>query len=124
MTSFEQLTDQEQAVLRRLSVFAGGWTLGGAEAVCSGEGIAEWDILDLFSRLVDKSLVERDAEGSTKIGKSRFRMLETVRAYGRERLVEAGEEAEARRRHRAKFCRTHHNSMTYRNGARAALDRR
>jgi len=76
-------------------VFAGGWTLEAAEAVCAGDGIAEVEVLDLLSCLVDKSLVVvREWNGE-----ARYRLLETVRQYGRERLGDSGEEEEVRRRH-------------------------
>src|SRR5215831_8611395 len=55
--SFELLSEAERILLRRLSVFAGGWTLEAAEAVCSGNGVDASDILDLMTQLVDKSLV-------------------------------------------------------------------
>jgi DNA-binding CsgD family transcriptional regulator len=73
-----------------LSVFADGWTLEAAEAVCGD------DVLDLLGHLVDKSLVLVDA-GS--VGDMRYRLLETVRQYAHEKLVESGEAASARDRH-------------------------
>jgi predicted ATPase len=85
--------------LGRLSVFAGGFTLEAAEAVCSGEGIRREEVLDLLSHLVDKSLVmvaERE-------GEARYRLLETVRQYGREKLEESGEEPDVRRHHAGFF---------------------
>jgi predicted ATPase/DNA-binding CsgD family transcriptional regulator len=91
--SHELLTEDEQALLRRLSVFAGGFTLGAVEAVYAGESAEE--VLDLLASLVDKSLViveERD-------GEARYRLLEAVRQYGREKLQESGEEDLLRRRH-------------------------
>ena len=99
--SFELLAAAEQMLFRRLSVFAGGWTLAAAEAVCAGDGLAQRDILDLLSRLVDKSLVEVQARD----GEKRFRMLETVRQYARERLTESGEAGALRSRHLAYFRR-------------------
>jgi predicted ATPase/class 3 adenylate cyclase len=90
--SYDLLAETERALLRRLSVFAGGWTLQAAEAVCAGEVIEAYEVLDLLSRLVDKSLVvyeERHGEG-------RYRLLETVRQYSRDRLLEAGEAARVR----------------------------
>jgi predicted ATPase/DNA-binding CsgD family transcriptional regulator len=97
--SHELLPGRERKLLRRLSVFAGGFTLEAAEAVCSGlpsdEEVEQGEVLDLLSRLVDKSLVlvaERD-------GQARYRLLETVRQYGREKLERSGETAEIRRRH-------------------------
>ncbi|MDI5964325.1 AfsR/SARP family transcriptional regulator [Streptantibioticus silvisoli] len=104
--SWDLLTPSERAVLRRVSVFAGGWTPDAAEAVCAdgretdGEGIAPEDVLDLIDSLVDKSLVVADR---TRHGSSRYRMLETIRAYGAERLEEAGESARVRRGHLAHF---------------------
>ena len=86
--SHDLLSEVEQMFFRRLSVFAGGWTLEVAEAVCSGDGIEQDDILDLLGGLVDKSLVM--ARASTG-GAVRYRMLRPVRQYARERLEESGE---------------------------------
>ncbi|MBN8477498.1 MAG: tetratricopeptide repeat protein [Burkholderiales bacterium] len=83
--SYDLLNEAERALLRRLSVFAGGWTLEAAEAVASGGAIEREDVLDLQTHLVDKSLVALDTHGG------RYRMLETVREYARSRLDEAGE---------------------------------
>ena len=95
--SYGLLSEKEQTVLRRLSVFAGGCSLEAAETVCSGDGVvAAADILDLLTQLVDKSLVVTETQG----GEARYRLLETVRQYGRARLEEAGEAADVRRRHR------------------------
>lgn len=94
--SYDLLSEPQRALWRRLSVFAGGCTLEAAEAVCSGEDVAGADILDLLSQLVDKSLVVAELSG----GEARYRMLETVREYGRERLLEVGEDLAVRRRHR------------------------
>jgi len=96
--SYGLLTVAEQAVLRRLAVFAGGCTLEAAAAVCVGAGVddaGDVGVVDLLARLIDKSLLaleERDDMG-------RYRLLETVRQYGREQLEAAGEAAEARERH-------------------------
>ena len=87
--SFALLGEREQVVLRRLSVFAGGFTLDAAEAVC-GE-----DVLDEIAALVDKSLVVLDSGDRT----ARYRLLETVRQYGVERLTEAGEIGSVERKH-------------------------
>lgn len=94
--SYELLSETERTMLRRLSVFAGGWTLEAAEAVCSGDGIETADVLDLLAHLVDNSLVAAE----THSGQARYRLLETVRQYGLERLREAGEVDDTRRRHR------------------------
>jgi hypothetical protein len=87
--------------LHRLSVFAGGWTLEAAEAVCVGEGIAPEDVLDLLGGLVDKSLVvaeEPPADGSAD-GDVRYRLLETIRQYTAAKLAACGEAEELPRRH-------------------------
>lgn len=94
--SHELLSEDEQALFRCLSVFAGGFTLSAAEAVCAGDDMERGKVLDLLAQLVDKSLVlvaGRDGE------QARYRMLETVRQYGREKLEEAGGETAVRRRH-------------------------
>jgi predicted ATPase len=96
---YELLSDPERAVLRRLSVFAGGWSLDAAEAVCVGGEVGVSDILDLLTQLVDKSLVITETHG----GEVRYRLLKTVRQYGVERLLEAGEAADVRSRHRDFF---------------------
>jgi predicted ATPase/DNA-binding SARP family transcriptional activator len=107
--SWELLPDDERAVLRRASVFAGGWTLAAAEVVCAdphdgdapGAGIEPEDVLDLMAALVEKSLVV--AEQPDGGGRVRYRMLESIRAYGAERLDEAAESATAQRAHTAWF---------------------
>jgi len=93
--SYDLLTEPERALLRRLAVFAGGWTLEAAEAVGTGGTLEEADVLDLLARLVDKSLVVLDAEGA------RYRLLDTVREYALARLEESGEGDAARARHLA-----------------------
>ena len=98
--SYELLSDAERRLLRRLSPFAGGWTLEAAEVVCSGEGIDREDVLDLMARLVDKSLVMVDEELD---GHRRYRYLETVRQYAWERLRQSGESDVVRARHFAFF---------------------
>jgi DNA-binding CsgD family transcriptional regulator/Tfp pilus assembly protein PilF len=95
--SHELLLEEEQMLFRRLSVFAGGWTLEAAETVGTGGGIVEGAVLNLLTSLVDKSLVmvgERDS-------KTRYRLLETVRQYAWEKLEEAGEERNVGHRHAA-----------------------
>jgi non-specific serine/threonine protein kinase len=94
--SFQLLSDGERQLLSRLSVFPAVWTLEAAENVCSGDGINENDVLDLLSRLVSKSLVVVDREFP---GERRYRFLETVRQYARERLVQAGAADRLRDRH-------------------------
>jgi predicted ATPase/DNA-binding SARP family transcriptional activator/DNA-binding CsgD family transcriptional regulator len=94
--SYNLLSEMERKLFGRLSVFAGGWTLEAAEAVCSGGGVQESEVLDLLSRLVDKSLVVAE---TTEDGAVRCRMLEPVRQYGRERLEKSGDSETVRRQH-------------------------
>jgi non-specific serine/threonine protein kinase len=82
-------------LLQRLSVFAGGWTLEAAEAICAGDGIAPEAVLDLLAGLVAKSLALLE-EGSAG---ARYRLLETVRQYARDRLEAAGEASRLQDRH-------------------------
>jgi len=98
--SHDLLGAGEQALLRRLSVFAGGWTLAAAEQVCSGEGVAADEVLDLLTALADKSL----ALAETRAGAVRYRLLETVRQYARDRLLEQGGGQAWRDRHLAAFA--------------------
>jgi predicted ATPase/DNA-binding SARP family transcriptional activator/DNA-binding CsgD family transcriptional regulator len=98
--SYGLLSEPEKEMFKRLSVFAGGFTLEAAEVVCPGGVIEEGEVLNLVSGLVDKSLVvaETSAEGQV-----RYRMLEPVRQYARERLQEGGEAEAVLRRHAAFF---------------------
>jgi predicted ATPase/class 3 adenylate cyclase len=101
--SYNLLSEPERTLLRRLSVFAGGCTLEAAEAVCSGNGVEEWEILDLLAALVDKSLVQYEEPGTDaqhRSGEARYRLLETLRQYGRDRLLETGEVEAVRACHR------------------------
>jgi predicted ATPase/DNA-binding CsgD family transcriptional regulator len=93
--SHDLLSEEERVLFRRLSVFAGGSTLETAEEVCGGNGVEPAEVLEALDRLVAKSLVmvgERERS-------ARYRMLETVRQYGREKLDESGEAERIRRRH-------------------------
>ena len=94
--SYDLLSEPEPRLFNRLSVFAGGWTLEAAEAVCAGEGSEPEDVLDLLLRLVRKSLVIAEESGE---GAARYRLLETLRQYAHERLMAAGETETVRRRH-------------------------
>jgi predicted ATPase/DNA-binding CsgD family transcriptional regulator len=98
--SHELLSDPERGLLRRLAVFAGGFTLEAVDEVCAGDGIEREAVLDLIASLVEQSLVIAQEQES---GKVRYRLLETVRQYGLERLAEAGEEETVRTRHRDHF---------------------
>ena len=95
--SYDLLTSVERALFRRLAVFAGTFALEAAEEVAAGEGVDGRQVADLLGRLVDKSLVvaEQDAGGY------RYRLLEPMRQYARELLVEAGEAASVEARHNA-----------------------
>ncbi|WP_063774729.1 winged helix-turn-helix domain-containing protein [Kitasatospora azatica] len=97
--SHELCTPAERLLWDRLTVFAGGFSLDAAENVCSGGAITGAEVLDLLDRLVAQSVVltyEVD-------GLPRYRLLATIREYGRERLRESGEQDELRRRHRDFF---------------------
>jgi predicted ATPase/class 3 adenylate cyclase len=93
--SYDLLAPAEAALFRTLSVFAGGCTLEAAEAVGAHGTIAAGDVLDLLTRLVEKSLVIADLDGG------RYRMLDTVRQYAHERLLETAQADAARDRHLA-----------------------
>ncbi|MFW5419227.1 winged helix-turn-helix domain-containing protein [Nocardiopsis sp. CNT-189] len=103
--SWELLDGAERTLLRRLAVFGGGAALDAVEAVCSdGEGggsgdVAGRDVWSVLFSLVDKSLVIADGAAEADRGQPRYRMLETVRAYGMRRLVESGELERVRRAH-------------------------
>lgn len=99
--SFELCTPQERAVWAATSVLAGGFDLDAAEAVCTGDGIARTDVLDMIAAMVDKSILIR--RNGTYGRSAWYRMLETVREYGRLKLVESGQEV-VRDRH-AQYCR-------------------
>ncbi|NUW46820.1 ATP-binding protein [Nonomuraea rhodomycinica] len=94
-------TGEERLLWSRMSVFAGNLDLEAAEAVCGGDGIARHDVVDLLSSLVDKSILISEHDGETV----RYRILETIRDYGRQRLEESGQAAVLRRRHRDHYRR-------------------
>jgi predicted ATPase/class 3 adenylate cyclase len=85
--SYDLLPENERLLLRRLAIFAGSWSLELAEQVCSDDKVDPYEILDMLGKLVDKSLVAV-MEGKIE---TRYRMLETVRQYAREKLFESGE---------------------------------
>ena len=93
--SYRLLDDAEKSLFTTLSVFSGGFDLDAAHGVCGAPGNSEDDTLDLLSGLVDKSMVTVSAGADS----SRYRLLETLRAYGRERLREAGADASLSREH-------------------------
>jgi predicted ATPase/DNA-binding SARP family transcriptional activator len=97
--SHDLLDELEQVLFRRTGVFAGSFGLDAVEGVCGGNGLEDGEPLELLGRLVDKSLVAAEEER----GEYRYRLLDTIRHYARERLAEAGETAMLEARHRAWF---------------------
>jgi non-specific serine/threonine protein kinase len=97
--SHELLSEDERAVFRRLAVFAGGCSLDAAEAVCAAPPVDSDYVLDILTRLVDKSLLVAETEAE----QARYRQLETIREYARDRLLDSGEARDALRRHRDWF---------------------
>jgi len=95
--SYRLLSERERRLFNRLSVFAGGWTLQAAEAVCSGAGVDAEDIVEVLTQLVDRGLVQAEEQS----GSMRYRLFETLRQYGAEQLSLLGEEVQVRERHRA-----------------------
>jgi predicted ATPase len=94
--SYDFLSGQEQKLFRRLSVFAGGFSIEAAEAICSDEELAPRQVLDRIAGLVDKSMLVADTAGRVE---TRYRLLETMREYAREKLMASSEMVEARKRH-------------------------
>lgn len=95
--SYELLNEKEQRLFCALSVFSGSWGLDATETICSANGqLEKSEILDLLSNLVDKSLVIREGDQN---GKSRYRMLETIRQYALETLSRSGESYEVQKHH-------------------------
>ena len=98
------LDDSERELFARLSAFAGGFTLEAADEVCGTPGS---DTLERLASLVDKSFIRQDAASD---GEPRFSLLETIRDFGRDRLVERGETAAIRERHARCFARLAHQA--------------
>jgi len=98
--SYDLLTRQEQTLFTRLAIFAGGFSLDAATAVCGGEGLDEIEVLDLLSSLTDKSLVVADTAGE----RERYHLLESTRAYAMEKLVAAGDYERLALRHGEYYC--------------------
>ncbi|RMD95974.1 MAG: adenylate/guanylate cyclase domain-containing protein [Bacteroidetes bacterium] len=97
--SYTLLSESEQKVLQRLAVFAGGWTLAAAEAVCTGDGVRAEEMMVLLANLVDKSLVQVERMD----GERHFALLETIRQYAHQKLTQAGALESARERHLSYF---------------------
>ncbi|HYL40996.1 MAG TPA: BTAD domain-containing putative transcriptional regulator, partial [Candidatus Binatus sp.] len=100
--SYDLLDEHERALFRRLSVFSGAFDLSAATAVCAGGDVGSARVPDRLGALVEKSLVERAAPLDSE---ARYRMLETVRQYGSELLIAAGEDQRVRQSHAADFTR-------------------
>jgi predicted ATPase/DNA-binding winged helix-turn-helix (wHTH) protein len=94
--SYQLLSDEERRLLDRLSVFPSSWTIDAAEQICGGDGINRHDVLDLSSKLIDKSLLMPDGDFA---GERRYRFLETVRQFACARLMQAGAAAQLREKH-------------------------
>lgn len=94
--SYDLCSSDEKTLWARASVFAEGFDLEGAEAVCADEDLAEDRVLDAVAGLVDKSILIRE----DRHGQARYRLLETIRQYGRQMLIRSGQESRFRRRHR------------------------
>ncbi|MBK7474204.1 MAG: tetratricopeptide repeat protein [Betaproteobacteria bacterium] len=94
--SYDLLPEPEKLLLQRLSIFAGGWTLEAAEAVCADSGLEDEEILDRLTSLADKSLVVAEPAD----GRYRYRLLETVRQYAGAKLLERGSGDAVSERHR------------------------
>ena len=90
------LTEPERILFRRLAVFMGGFDLDAAQAIAGGGDVESYQVLDLLTLLVDKSLVAAESTS----GRTRYRLLETVRQYAQERLGESGQADAVRTRHR------------------------
>jgi predicted ATPase/class 3 adenylate cyclase len=93
--SYSLLSEADRLLFRRLAVFVNGWTLEAAEEVCAGDGLDAGEILDALTRLVDKSLVTTNELGDA----TRYRRLETIRQYARDRFIETDEVEAVRNRH-------------------------
>ncbi len=105
--SWNLLEESEQVLLRRLSVFSGGWALDDAEQIVVDPLLDDFAVLDNLERLVNKSLV---TAGPLANGSGRFSLLETIRQYARERLMEAGEDEAIHDRHAAHFAGLVHDA--------------
>jgi predicted ATPase/DNA-binding CsgD family transcriptional regulator len=106
--SYELCSGEERLLWSRLSVFASGFDLHAAEAVCAGHDLPADNILDHVDHLVAKSVLVAEEHD----GEKRYRLLDTIRQYGRDRLAERGGDAELRRRHRDFYLRMAERSVS------------
>lgn len=114
--SYDLLSESERTLWRRLAAFAGPFSLAAAEAVAAGDGIESYEVLDLLAVLVEKSLVVADRQGA----ETRYRLLETIRRYGEERLRQAGEEEAVRNRHQEWYLALAEEKYRTRDGAKTS----
>ncbi|HSR30136.1 MAG TPA: adenylate/guanylate cyclase domain-containing protein [Anaerolineae bacterium] len=117
--SYKLLSEEERLLMRRLAVFAGGWNLEAAEAVCSGGEPELHQFLDIHLRLIDKSLVIANTEADPP----RHGMLETIRQFAQERLDESGEAEGMRRRHAEHFAALVHEMRMELRGGPTQMER-
>ncbi len=113
--SYELLAEPERILMRRLAVFAGGWTIDAAEAVAADTSLERDDILDLLGTLVEKSLVNPDP------GNERYRLLETVQQYAAEHLRQAERDDAVRRRHVVYYVELAERARPELNGPQQAI---
>ena len=118
--SYDLLDAQEQSLLCRLSAFVGGWTLEAAHAVCADKDMEEWEVLDLLTSLVDKSLVVHEEQHEEQSVEGRYRLLETIREYCCERLGERREDLDIRERHCRYFLERAEQAEAHLRGAEQA----
>jgi len=111
--SYGLLDRLEKILLRRLAIFAGSWSLEAAEVVCADEELGAGDVLPALSQLVDKSIVNVDRSQP----ETRYRLLETIRQYALEKLIEAAEVDRARAAHLGYFMRWSEGTEPYLNTA-------
>jgi predicted ATPase len=112
--SYDLLSELERILFRRLAVFIGGWTLEAAEEVCSGSGIDSSYVLDLLWQLVNKSMVVVETPNN---GETRYRRLQTIRRFAREKLFETTEAARLQDRHLSYFLKKAEEIEPYLMGA-------
>ncbi len=98
--SYKLLSEDEKRLMRRLAVFAGGWSLEAADAICNAEGKKPIEVFEGLDRLVDNNLIKPPEEFNNE---PRFRMLETIREFAMERLIESGEDDQVRQLHAQYF---------------------
>ncbi|MBI1353749.1 MAG: AAA family ATPase [Acidobacteria bacterium] len=113
--SYDLLSEPARAVLRRLAVFDGGMTLDAAQALCSGLADCELDALDALTSLSDQNMVQRCSGPDEEV---RFTMLESIRAFGLDRLAAEGEGPQVRRLHAEYFLRVAQEAQPHLTGPR------